>query len=82
MGEKCVPKVPASGAVVDRIVGEKKMITASVDKYAALSARVAAMSLEQREVRGLELAFADPTPETFQEFIKLILGPDASIAEE
>jgi hypothetical protein len=58
------------------------MITASRDKYAALSAKVAAMSLEQRDARGLELAFADPTPENSQEFIKCILGPDAGVAEE
>jgi hypothetical protein len=58
------------------------MITASIDKYAALSAKVAAMSFEQREARVLELAPTTLTPETSQEFIKLILGPEASISED
>jgi hypothetical protein len=51
------------------------------DKYAALTAKVAAMSDEQREARVLELAPTTLTPETSQEFIKLILGPNASVAE-
>lgn len=54
---------------------------AAFDKYAALSSKVAAMSVEQREARVLELAPTDLTPETSQEFIKLLLGPDASFAQ-
>ena len=36
------------------------MITASIDKYAALSAKVAAMSFEQREARVLEIPLSRP----------------------
>ena len=50
-------------------------------KHAALNAKVANMSLEQREARVLELVPTALTPETSQEFIKLLLGPDASFAE-
>ena len=49
---------------------------------AELTAKVATMSFEQREARVLEIVPTTLTPETSQEFIKLVLGPSASIAED
>jgi hypothetical protein len=51
------------------------------DKYAAVIAKIAGMTAEQKEARANELALTELTPETSQEFIKLLLGPDASFAE-
>jgi hypothetical protein len=48
---------------------------------AALTAKVAAMSYDERWARLVELSHTELTPETELEFAKLLFGAEATVAE-
>lgn len=56
--------------------------TATISKEAELTAKVAAMTPEQRCARLEELAHAESSADRDLEFIKLALGPDAEFLSE
>lgn len=55
--------------------------TALNQKQAALTAKVAAMTEDQRYARAIELADSDLNGEHLDEFVKCIFGPEFDLTE-